>query len=134
MATSKITYSGDLRTTSIHERSGNEIITDAPLDNKGKGEAFSPSDLLATSLGNCMLTIIGIAAREHGFNVDGTTCEITKVMAENPRRVAEIKVDFQFPANEYTDKVKTIIERSAHTCPVAYSIHPDITKTVTFNY
>jgi len=134
MATSKITYNGDLRTTSIHERSGNEIITDAPLDNNGKGEAFSPTDLLATSLGNCMLTIIGIAAREHGFNVDGATCEITKVMAENPRRVAEIKVNFQFPTNEYTDKVKTIIERSAHTCPVAYSIHPDIIKTVTFNY
>lgn len=135
MATSKITYNGGLRTTSIHERSGNEIITDAPVDNKGKGEAFSPSDLLATSLGNCMLTIIGIAAQEHGFNIEGTTCEITKVMAtDQPRRVSEIVVNFQFPANEYTDKVKTIIERSAHTCPVAYSIHPDITKTVTFNY
>jgi len=135
MPTSKITYNGGLRTTSIHERSGNEIITDAPVDNKGKGEAFSPSDLLATSLGNCMLTIIGIAAQEHGFNIDGTTCEITKVMATDmPRRVSEIVVNFQFPANEYTDKVKTIIERSAHTCPVAYSIHPDIAKTVTFNY
>jgi putative redox protein len=134
MATSKITYNGGLRTTSIHERSGNQIITDAPLDNKGKGEAFSPTDLLATSLGNCMLTIIGIAAAEHGFDIDGTTCDITKVMAENPRRVAEIKVNFQFPANEYSDKVRKIIERSAHTCPVAYSIHPDILKTVTFNY
>lgn len=134
MATSKITYRGGLRTTSIHERSGNEIITDAPVDNKGKGEAFSPTDLLATSLGNCMLTIIGIAAAEHGFNIDGTTCEITKVMAENPRRVSEIVVNFQFPANEYSDKDKKIIERSANTCPVAYSIHPDITKTVTFNY
>lgn len=134
MATSKITYRGGLRTTSIHERSGNEIITDAPVDNKGKGEAFSPTDLLATSLGNCMLTIIGIAAAEHGFNIDGTTCEITKVMAENPRRVSEIVVNFQFPVNEYSDKDKKIIERSANTCPVAYSIHPDITKTVTFNY
>lgn len=135
MATSKITYNGGLRTTSVHLQSGTEIITDAPVDNKGKGEAFSPTDLLATSLGNCMLTIIGIAAGEHGFNIDGTTCEITKIMAkEGPRRVAEIVVDFQFPANEYSDKVKTIIERSAHTCPVAYSIHPDIKKTVTFNY
>ncbi len=134
MATSKITYNGGLRTTSIHERSGNEIITDAPLDNKGKGEAFSPTDLLATSLGNCMLTIIGIAAQEHEFNIDGTTCEITKVMGENPRRVTEVVVKFQFPANDYSDKVKKIIERSALTCPVAYSLHPDINKNVSFNY
>lgn len=135
MATSKITYNGGLRTTSVHLNSGNEIITDAPVDNKGKGEAFSPTDLLATSLGNCMLTIIGIASGEHGFNIDGTTCQITKIMAtEGPRRVAEIVVNFQFPENDYSDKVKTIIERSAHTCPVAYSIHPDIKKTVTFNY
>lgn len=134
MATSKITYNGGLRTTSIHERSGKEIITDAPVDNKGKGEAFSPTDLLATSLGNCMLTIVGIAANEHGFNIDGTTCEITKIMAENPRRVAEIVVNFQFPANNYGDKDKKIIERSANTCPVIYSLHPDIKKTVSFNY
>lgn len=134
MSTSKITYNGGLRTTAIHERSGNEIITDAPVDNKGKGEAFSPTDLLATSLGNCMLTIVGIAANEHGFNIDGTSCNITKIMAENPRRVAEIVVDFQFPANGYSDKDKKIIERSANTCPVMYSLHPDIKKTVTFNY
>ena len=134
MSTSKITYNGGLRTTSIHQRSGNEIITDAPVDNKGKGEAFSPTDLLATSLGNCMLTIVGIAANEHGFNIDGTTCDITKVMAENPRRVTEIVVDFQFPANNYSDKDKKIIERSAHTCPVMFSLHPDIKKTVSFNY
>jgi putative redox protein len=135
MATSKITYSGGLRTTAVHERSGNEIITDAPVDNKGKGEAFSPTDLLATSLGNCMLTIVGIAANEHGFDIDGTTCEITKVMAQDgPRRVSEIVVDFKFPSNGYSDKIKTVIERSANTCPVAYSIHPDIKKTISFNY
>ena len=134
MSTSKITYNGGLRTTSVHQRSGNEIITDAPVDNKGKGEAFSPTDLLATSLGNCMLTIVGIAANEHGFNIDGTTCDITKIMAENPRRVAEIVVDFRFPDNNYSDKDKTIIERSANTCPVMYSLHPDIKKTVSFNY
>lgn len=134
MATSKITYNGGLRTTSIHERSGNEIITDAPVDNKGQGQAFSPTDLLATSLGNCMLTIIGIASAEHGFNIDGTTCEITKVMAENPRRVSEVIVNFQFPANQYSEKDKAIIERSARTCPVAQSIHPDIAQTITFNF
>ncbi|ACU02739.1 OsmC family protein [Pedobacter heparinus] len=134
MSTSKITYNGGLRTTAVHQRSGKEIITDAPVDNKGKGEAFSPTDLLATSLGNCMLTIVGIAANEHDFNIDGTTCDITKVMAENPRRVAEIVVNFQFPANDYSNKDKKIIERSANTCPVMYSLHPDIKKTVTFNY
>ncbi|NQX42723.1 Uncharacterized OsmC-related protein [Pedobacter steynii] len=134
MATSKITYNGGLRTTSVHERSGNEIITDAPIDNKGQGAAFSPTDLLATSLGNCMLTIVGIAANEHGFNIDGATCEITKIMAENPRRVSEIVVNFQFPANDYSDKDKKIIERSANTCPVAFSLHPDLKKTVSFNY
>jgi len=134
MATSKVTYTGDLRTTSIHLKSGNEIITDAPTDNQGKGEAFSPTDLLATSLGNCMLTIVGIAARSHGFNIDGATAEITKVMAENPRRVGEIHVNLQFPANNYTDKEKAIIEKSAKTCPVAYSLHPDIKKEITFSY
>lgn len=134
MVTSKITYNGGLRTTSFHERSKNEIITDAPVDNKGQGAAFSPTDLLATSLGNCMLTIVGIAANEHGFNIDGATCEITKIMAENPRRVSEIVVNFQFPANDYSDKDKKIIERSANTCPVAFSLHPDLKKTVSFNY
>ena len=134
MATSTITYNGGLRTTSIHERSRSEIITDAPLDHKGNGEAFSPTDLLATSLGNCMLTIIGLAAVEHGFSIDGSSCEITKIMAEQPRRVSEIVVKFQFPKNDYSEKVKTIIERSAKTCPVAYSLHPDIKKTVTFNF
>lgn len=134
MATSKITYTGGLRTSSVHLRSGNEIITDAPVDNQGKGEAFSPSDLLATSLGNCMLTIIGIAARTHNFDIDGTTVEITKIMAENPRRVSEIVVNFQFPANNYTEKEKQLIERSARTCPVAQSIHPDIHQNITFNY
>lgn len=134
MATSKITYNGELRTSSVHERSGNTIITDAPVDNKGKGAAFSPTDLLANALGSCMLTIVGIAAAEHGFDIEGATCEITKIMAESPRRVAEIVADFQFPANSYTDKQKKIIERAANTCPVFYSLHPDLKKTVTFNY
>jgi putative redox protein len=134
MATSKITYTGDLRTSSIHLKSGTEIITDAPVDNQGKGEAFSPTDLLATSLGNCMLTIMGIAARTHGFNIDGITAEITKIMGENPRRVTEIIVNLQFPANNYSDREKEIIERSARTCPVAYSLHPDIKQDLTFAY
>lgn len=134
MATSKITYTGDLRTTSIHLKSGSEIITDAPTDNQGKGEAFSPTDLLATSLGNCMLTIVGIAAKSHGFDIDGTTAQVTKVMAENPRRVSEVHVSLQFPANNYTEKEKAIIEKSARTCPVAQSLHPDIKQEIAFNY
>lgn len=134
MATSKITYTGELRTSSVHERSGNVIVTDAPVDNKGKGEAFSPTDLLATSLGNCMLTTIGIAAQEHGFTIDGATCEITKIMAANPRRVEEIITVLQFPENGYSDKEKKIIELAANTCPVVYSLHPDLKKTVSFNY
>lgn len=134
MATSKITYVEDLRTTAVHLKSGKEIITDAPIDNQGKGEAFSPTDLLATSLGSCMLTIIGIAAKNHGFNINGTTTKITKVMAENPRRVSEIHVDLQFPGNDYSEKEKAIIERSAKTCPVAHSLHPDIKQEITFSY
>ncbi len=134
MATSKITYTGGLRTSSVHLKSGIEIITDAPVDNQGKGEAFSPTDLLATSLGNCMLTIVGIAARTHGFDIDGTSAEITKIMGENPRRVTEIVVNLQFPANNYSDKDREIIERSARTCPVAHSLHPDIKQQITFGY
>jgi len=134
MATSKITYNGGLRTSSIHERSGEEIITDAPVDNQGKGEAFSPTDLLATALGNCMLTTIGIVSSGHGFNIDGATCEITKIMAQNPRRVEEIIAVLSFPANSYSEKDKQIIEKTANTCPVIYSLHPDIKKTVSFNY
>jgi putative redox protein len=134
MATSKITYVGALRTESTHLQSGIQIITDAPVDNQGKGEAFSPTDLLATSLGNCMLTIVGIAANNHGFNIDGATAEVTKVMGVAPRRVVEIVINLKFPANGYTDKEKTIIEKSAKTCPVAHSLHPDIKQEITFSY
>jgi len=134
MATSKITYVGNLRTSSVHLKSGNEILTDAPVDNQGKGEAFSPTDLLATALGNCMLTIIGIAAKAHDFDIDGATASVTKIMAENPRRVGEIVIELAFPANNYTEKVKEIIERSAKSCPVAKSLHPDITQNITFKY
>ncbi|MBY0245169.1 MAG: OsmC family protein [Sphingobacteriaceae bacterium] len=134
MATSKITYKGQLRTSSIHLASGNEIITDAPIDNHGKGEAFSPTDLLATSLGNCMLTIMGIAANTQGFSIDGATVEVTKIMAENPRRVGEIVLNFEFPANNYTDKDKKVLSVSANTCPVIYSLHPEIKKTIDFKF
>ncbi len=134
MATIHTKYSGDLRTKATHLQSGNEIITDAPLDNKGRGEAFSPTDLLAASLGSCMLTIMGIAARTHGFTIDDTEMNITKIMASNPRRVAGVKVEFSMPKNNFTDDQKKIIDRAARTCPVALSLSPEIKQEVTFNY
>ena len=134
MITSEITYLGNLRTQSKHIASSSSILTDAPIDNHGKGEAFSPTDLMSNALGCCMLTIIGIAANTHQFNIDGTRVQVTKIMQSNPRKVAEIKVSFKFPANDYSEKQKTIIENAARTCPVALSLHPDLKQTVEFNY
>lgn len=134
MITIETIYEGELRTRAKHIRSGNELLTDAPIDNQGKGETFSPTDLLATSLGSCMLTIMGIAARTHLINIDNTKVEITKVMASNPRRVAEIKIDFIFPRIDYTSKEKKILENAARTCPVSLSIHPDIKQDIRFIY
>src|ERR1035437_3264954 len=134
MKTSKIKYIGSLRTEAVHMQSGNSIITDAPVDNNGKGEAFSPTDLLATSLGSCMLTVMGIVAQRHAINMDGTCVEITKIMESNPRRVAEIIVEFSFPKNNYSDKDKQLLEHTAHTCPVAKSLSSELKQTVIFNY
>lgn len=134
MATIHTRYEGGLRTTAQHLQSGIKIITDAPLDNQGRGEAFSPTDLLAASLGSCMLTLMGIAARNHHFTMDGTEISITKIMAANPRRVAEIKIEFTMPQNNFTDEQKQLMERAAHTCPVALSLHPDLKQTITFKY
>lgn len=134
MATIRTRYEGNLRTTAQHLQSGEKIITDAPVDNQGRGEAFSPTDLLSASLGSCMLTLMGIAARNHHFSIDGTEISITKIMAANPRRVAEIKIEFTLPANNFTDEQKQLMERAAHTCPVALSLHPDLKQTITFKY
>ncbi|MEO8795868.1 MAG: OsmC family protein, partial [Daejeonella sp.] len=112
MATIETKYLGDLRTEATHNLSGNKIITDAPLDNQGKGEAFSPTDLLAASLGSCMLTIMGISAREHNINMEGTTCSIAKIMSAEPRRVSEIKISFNFPNGDFTDKERAILKHS----------------------
>ncbi len=133
MPTSTVTYLGELRTESTHLQSGEKIITDAPLDNKGRGEAFSPTDLLATSLGNCMLTVMGIAARERGIDINGASCEITKVMAAGPRRVSEVHALLTLPS-DYPDKQKALLENAARTCPVFYSLHPDIKKIIEFRY
>lgn len=132
--TVETTYIGKLRTEATHVQSGNTLITDAPLDNKGKGEAFSPTDLLATSFGSCMLTIMGISAREHGFNIDGTKAKIWKIMESNPRRIDEVKIELTFPKNNYSEKEKKFIEKAAYTCPVNLSLHPDLKKTIIFNF
>jgi len=134
METTHTTYIGELRTEATHVRSGVKIITDAPPDNQGKGESFSPSDLLVTALGSCMLTIMGIASRTHSINIDGTKIKITKVMAANPRKVSEVHIVFDLPKNNYNEKEKGILEMAARTCPVALSIHPDIKQELTFNY
>ncbi|GAB2971148.1 OsmC family protein [Mucilaginibacter puniceus] len=133
MATIQAKYLGGLRTEAIHLQSGTKIITDAPTDNKGKGEAFSPTDLLAESLASCILTTMAIAADVHGIQMDNTEAEVTKVMAANPRRVAEVIVNLKFPKS-YTDKEKKILESAAHGCPVAVSIHPDLKQTINFGW
>jgi uncharacterized OsmC-like protein len=134
MATIETVYEGNLRTRAKHLGSGSEIITDAPTDNQGKGEAFSPTDLLSAALGSCMLTIMGIAANTHHIDMDQTRIRITKIMGSNPRRVAEVQIEFDMPAKGYSDKEKTILEHAARTCPVALSVHPDLIQTITFNW
>ena len=133
MATSKVTYLGDLRTSSIHLQSGTEIITDAPIDNNGKGEAFSPTDMVANSLATCMLTVMGIKARDLEVDFSGSTAEVAKVMAAEPRRISEIHITFHMNL-EADDKTKTILERTGMTCPVHFSLHPDIKKEIVFNW
>lgn len=132
MATSKVTYLGDLRTSSIHLQSGSEIISDAPIDNNGKGEAFSPTDTVANGLASCMFTM-GIKARDMEIDLSGSTAEVTKIMAAEPRRISEIHVTFNLDVL-VDDKSKNILERTANTCPVHYSLHPDIKKVIVFNW
>ena len=131
METAKTKYLGDLRTEIVHLRSGSMITTDAPVDNKGKGENFSPTDLVASALGSCIFTIMGIAAREHGFSIDGSTCSVTKIMTDAPRKIGEIKIEFDFTANHYTDKQKKILDYCVKTCPVSLSLNESVFQNVT---
>ena len=126
-------YSGELRTWSTHLKSGDDIITDAPLDNQGKGEAFSPTDLVASALGSCMLTIMGITANTQNINIDGTYAKVKKVMSEEPRRISEIHLDMTF-IHPVSEKHRMILERAALHCPVSKSLHPDLREVVTFHY
>ena len=130
--TSKVTYNGSLRTTCLHLRSENEFITDAPVDNNGKGEAFSPTDTVATGLASCMMTMMGIKARDLDVKLEGSTAEVTKHMAADPRRIAKIEVKLELP-EAVSEKHRKILINTANTCPVHYSLHPDIEKEIEFH-
>ncbi len=135
MATSKVIYQGELRTTATHLASGESILTDAPVDNQGKGEAFSPTDLTATSLAACIITTMGIYAKRENMDVqlEHTELEVTKVMSkEPPRRIAEIHITITFKDKNISEHHKTVLERVAHTCPVAISLHPDLKQVINF--
>jgi putative redox protein len=124
------TYLGDLRVEVTHLKSGKTIISDAPPDNQGKGESFSPTDLMSVSLGTCMLTIMGIAARTNKINIEGTKMKVSKVMGSNPRRVIEVHIEFEMPSGNFSEKEKDILKNAAVTCPVAKSLHSDIIQGV----
>ncbi|WP_439880574.1 OsmC family protein [Pontibacter sp. MBLB2868] len=134
MITVKSSYKGNLRTSAVHVASNNTIITDAPVDNNGKGEAFSPTDLVCAALGSCMMTIMGIVANRSNIDIEGTEIETVKIMASEPRRIAEVVLNFKMPAKDYSDKEKAMLENAARTCPVALSLHPDIKQTINFVY
>lgn len=131
--TSKVTYLGELRTSSVHLQSGTEILSDAPTDNHGKGEAFSPTDLLANALGSCMVSIMAIKSKDLNVNLEGSTVEVTKIMQAEPRKIAKIIIVMNMSV-AVDEKNKTILERAAMHCPVLLSLNPDIEKDVTFNW
>ncbi|BDS10225.1 OsmC family protein [Aureispira anguillae] len=130
--TSNAVYLGELRVEATHLKSGEIMITDAPIDNNGKGEAFSPTDTVATALATCMLTIMGIRASKKGINIQGAKAEITKTMASNPRRISKIEVKISMPKIGIESNFQELLEMAAKSCPVAQSIHPDIEQIVDF--
>ncbi|OUD32621.1 OsmC family protein [Flavobacterium sp. FPG59] len=131
--TSKVTYLGDLRTSSIHLQSGTEILSDAPVDNNGKGETFSPTDTVANALATCMMTIMGIKAIDLNVDLKGSIANVTKIMNTEPRRIGRIEIAFDIFGTQ-NEKEKTILERAALTCPVFLSLHPEIEKSISFNW
>ncbi|MNF28634.1 OsmC-like protein [compost metagenome] len=131
--TSKVIYLGDLRTSSIHLQSGTEIVSDAPLDNNGKGEAFSPTDTVANALATCMMTVMGIKARDMNVDFKGSTAGVTKIMNAEPRRIGAIEVVFEMQGVA-DEKNRVILERTAMTCPVFLSLSTEIEKRITFNW
>ncbi len=127
-------YQGSLRTKATHLKSGDTIITDAPPDNNGKGEAFSPTDLVCASLGSCMMTLMGILAEREGINLSGLKSEIVKIMASNPRKIAEIQITFSHPNLQATEIQQRKLKNAALTCPVALSLSDQVKQTIIFNW
>ena len=130
---SKVENLGNLRAEMTHYKSGQIIHTDAPTDNNGKGAAFSPTDLAATSLASCMITVMSIKANQLGIDIDGTEAEVEKEMSAKPRKISAIRINILFPKN-YNERDRKILELTANTCPVIYSLNPDIEKEINFNY
>ena len=133
MSTATARYAGHLRTEATHVASGNTILTDAPVDNHGRGEAFSPTDLVSAALGSCMMTIMGIVAERHGVDLTGVSWDVTKHMLADPRRIGQLDVTFRLPVS-LPEKERTILENAARTCPVALSLNPEIRQEVRFLY
>ena len=133
MNTFEIKYQGDLRTTATHLDSGSEISTDAPKDNHGLGETFSPTDMVCSALASCILTIMAIAVEKNDVDMKETTAVVKKTMGNNPRRIAKIDIDFTFP-KEYDSKTKAILERAAHNCPVHHALSETVEKNISFAY
>jgi putative redox protein len=134
MTTLTTEYKGALRTENIHTRSGSPVITDAPVDNQGRGEAFSPTDLVCTALSSCMLTTMGILAQRENIDMTGLKTEVVKIMASNPRKIAEIQITLSHPHLQVTDAQKQKLKNAALTCPVALSLHDSVVQTVVFNF
>jgi putative redox protein len=134
MTKMSVLYAGNLRCDVVHSQSNTQIETDAPLDNKGKGERFSPTDLLCTSLATCILTTMAIAAEERSWKFEGVKAEVEKIMNSTPRRIGEIKIHFTFPDLGYNELMKEKIQRYAHACPVSRSLNPDVLQAVTFSF
>ncbi|MFM1930189.1 MAG: hypothetical protein RL387_1517 [Bacteroidota bacterium] len=132
--TANVTYEANLRTTCLHLQSGSVFETDAPTDNKGKGERFSPTDLIATGLGACLITTMGIKAESMDIQLDGAKVEVTKIMVSDPRRIGKIIVHTTMPALNLDDKTKEILERVGRTCPVERSLHPDVELDIQFKW
>jgi putative redox protein len=134
MKTIETVYLGDLRTEATHMQSGNKLITDAPVDNRGKGEYFSPTDLVATALGSCIFTIMGIHAKDNGFNIDGSKCTITKVMRNDPRRIAEVVIEYDFSMCALEAAHREILQKLVKASPVPRSVHPELKQTVSLKF
>ena len=133
MNTFEIKYQGNLRTTATHLDSGSEIYTDAPKDNHGLGEAFSPTDMVCTALASCILTIMAIGVEKNGINIKGTNAIVKKIMGNNPRRISKIDIELTFPM-DYDEKTKVILERAAHNCPVHHTLSNEVEKNINFIY